>query len=107
MTQQIETDVHPDTLVGRADKLVSQALSLYKRPDAYARLARYSVEQASIDWGTVWGSKEAPAAGTLRARKTPFPVLLREIEQLARQIEAIPVQMAGIASSTASSEAEG
>ena len=106
MTQQIETDVHPDTLVGRADKLVSQALSLYKRPDAYARLARFSVEQASIDWGTVWGSKDAPAAGTLRAPKTPFPVLLREIELLARKIEALQVLMAGFASNAYSSEAE-
>src|SRR5690625_1637084 len=106
MTQHIETEVHPATLIGQADRLVSDALRIYRQPDAYARLPRFSVEQSSIDWGTVWGSNGVSTADIRRAPETPFPVLLREIEQLARKIEALQVLMAGFASIAYSSETE-
>ena len=106
MTQHLETGVNPARLVGQAHQLVSDALSTFRRPEAYSQLARFRVEQASIDWGTVWGSDDLGVSGALQPPAVPFPVLLRDIEQLARKIEALQVLMAGFATMAYSSDVE-
>ena len=53
MTQHIGTETNPAGLISQAQGLLTQALACYRAPDAYAKLERFTVEQASIDWGTV------------------------------------------------------
>ena len=106
MTQHIETEAHPASLVSQADRLVSDALRTYRQPDAYTRLARFHSDQAAIDWGTVWGTHEPPDAPRLHAPGMPFPVLLRKIEQLARKVEALQIVTAGFAATAYASETE-
>lgn len=106
MTQHLETGVNPAMLVNQAHRLVSDALSTFRRPVAYSQLARFRVEQAAIDWGTVWGSDDPGVSDALQPPDIPFPVLLRDIEQLARKIEALQVLMAGFATMAYSSDVE-
>ena len=106
MTHHIDTEVDPAALVAHADQLVSDTLRTYRRPDAYARLGRFRIEQSAIDWGTVWGATETSDAGLLESPDTPFPVLLRKIERLARKIEALQVVTTGFAASAYASETE-
>src|SRR5690625_1425933 len=100
MTQHIETEANPASLVSQADRLVSDALRTYRQPDAYTRLARFHGDQAAIDWGTVWGADQPSDSTILQAPRMPFPVLLRKIEQLARKVEALQIVTAGDRKST-------
>src|SRR5690625_682003 len=106
MTQHIETEANPASLVSQADRLVSDALRTYRQPDAYTRLARFHGDQAAIDWGTVWGADQPSDSTILQAPRMPFPVLLRKIEQLARKVEALQIVTAGFAATAYASETE-
>ena len=106
MTQHLGTETNPAGLISQAQRLLAEALARYREPDAYARLARFTVEQASIDWGTVWGAGASPPKGTARPPDLPFPVLIRNIEQLSRTVTAIQTIMAGFASSAYYSDVE-
>lgn len=109
MTQDVETETDPARLVTRADRLVADALHMYRLPEAYSKLPRFSTDQSAIDWGTVWGADQADQAAQSDARQAPeipFPVLLRRVEQLARKVEALQVVLAGFAASAYASDAE-
>lgn len=106
MTQHPQTGVNPAALIDQAQQLLSVVLNSYRKPDAYSHLARFSVEQASIDWGTVWGANDSRPERSVRAPDTPLPVLLRDIEQLARKVEALQTLMAGFASNAYYSDIE-
>lgn len=104
---QVRTGVSPTTLIDQAQQLLSDAVLAYRQPDAYAKLARFSVDQASIDWGTVWGSDQtSPAIGSARQPDVPFPLLLRNVEMLSRTVEVLQTLMAGFASNAFYSEIE-
>lgn len=104
---QVRTGVSPAALIDQAQQLLSDAVAAYRQPDAYANLARFTVDQASIDWGTVWGSdKTSPATGSARPPDVPFPMLLRNVETLSRTVEVLQTLMAGFASSAFYSEVE-
>src|SRR5690625_878550 len=79
MTQHPQTGVNPAALIDQAQQLLSVVLNSYRKPDAYSNLARFSVEQASIDWGTVWGANDSRSKRSMRAPDTPLPVLLYAI----------------------------
>ncbi|OAV61525.1 HNH endonuclease signature motif containing protein [Enteractinococcus helveticum] len=106
MTQHIGTETNPAGLISQAQGLLAQALARYRAPDAYAKLERFTVEQASIDWGTVWGTHDPPPSGSARPPDVPFPVLIGGIEQLGRQVAALQTLMAGFASNAYYSDAE-
>ena len=106
MTQHLGTETNPAGLISQALKLLAEALARYREPDAYAKLARFTMEQASIDWGTVWGVGDSPPQGTARPPDMRFPVLIRNIEQLSRTVAAIQTIMAGFASNAYYSDIE-
>lgn len=101
-----ETQTDPATLVAQADRLVADALRLYRQPDAYSRLARFTTDQSAIDWGTVWGTDQPEQTYATQPPATPFPVLLRAVERLARKIEALQVVFAGFSANAYSSDVE-
>ena len=101
-----ETQQAPAALVTEADRLVTEALEIYRRPDAYSRLERFRTEQASIDWGTVWGTDPPESEPVVHPPDMPFPVLLRNVEQLARKTEALQIIMASFAASAYRSDTE-
>ncbi|NWN88558.1 MAG: DUF222 domain-containing protein [Micrococcaceae bacterium] len=106
MTRLLETDVNPAALINQAQQLLADAVTAYRRPEAYSKLARFTVDQASIDWGTVWGSDMSESQESVRPPDVPFPVLLRNIETLARTIEVLQTLMAGFASTAYYSDIE-
>ncbi len=106
MTQHLETETNPAALIDQARQLLSEALVRYRQPDAYAKLARFTVEQASIDWGTVWGTDAPQPMGSARPPDIPFPVLIRNIEHLSRKVAALQTIMAGFASQAYYSDIE-
>lgn len=105
MAQHVETEVNPATLVAQAQHLVAEAVTAYRQPDAYSKLARFAVDQASIDWGTVWGAGQTSSAATLPP-DVPFPVLMRDIETLSRQVNVLQTLMARFASAAYYSDVE-
>src|SRR5690625_6305577 len=98
MTQHPQTGVNPAALIDQAQQLLSVVLNSYRKPDAYSHLARFNVEQASIDWGTVWGANDSRPERSVRAPDTPLPVLQPDIEQPARKTEAHQQPMPGFRS---------
>ena len=106
MTQHLETGTNPAELIDQAQQLLADALAQYRQPDAYAKLARFSIEQASIDWGTVWGTGASPPQESARPPDMPFPVLIRTIEQLSRTVAALQTIMAGFAAGAYYSDVE-
>ncbi len=103
---QVETGVSPALLIEKAHQLIGNAVTAYRQPDAYSQLDRFSVDQASIDWGTVWGTGNLPATDWHQPPDMPFPVLLRNIEALSRKVTALQILMAGFASTAYYSEIE-
>lgn len=101
-----QTPVDPAALVIQAQRLLDDALDSYRRPDAYSRLARFDTDQASIDWGTVWGSDSTESTDAALPPEMPFPALLRQVEHLARKTQALQVLMAGFAASAYASDIE-
>lgn len=106
MTQQLETGVNPAAFINKAQQLLTEAITAYRQPDAYSKLARFTVDQASIDWGTVWGSEPETSHGSARPPDLPFPVLLRNIETLSRQVNVLQTLMVGFASTAYYSDIE-
>src|SRR5699024_9066631 len=103
---QVETGVSPALLIEKAHQLIDGAVTAYRRADAYAQLGRFTVDQASIDWGTVWGTDGSYPTDAQQAPETPFPVLLRSIETLSHKVTALQVLMTGFASTAYASEIE-
>lgn len=103
---QVETGVNPALLIEKAHQLIGDAVTAYRRSDAYSKLGRFSVDQASIDWGTVWGTQGSYPTDPHQAPETPFPVLLRSIEALSHKVTALQVLVAGFASTAYNSEIE-
>ncbi|MDN6678501.1 MAG: hypothetical protein L0L17_02230, partial [Yaniella sp.] len=98
MTQPIETGVNPAALIDQAQQLLSETITAYRQPEAYSKLARFTVDQASIDWGTVWGTASDASDESVQPPDVPFPVLLRNIETLSRQVNVLQTLMVGFAS---------
>ncbi|WP_022869846.1 HNH endonuclease signature motif containing protein [Yaniella halotolerans] len=106
MTQQLGSGVNPAALIDQAHGLLAEAITTYRQPEAYSKLARFIVDQASIDWGTVWGTGIEPSEGTAQVPDVPFPVLLRNVEQLSRQINVLQTLLVGFASTAYYSDIE-
>lgn len=106
MTQDLETGVNPAALIDKAQQLLTDAVTAYRRPEAYSQLSRFAVDQAAIDWGTVWGADRDATNDSPRPPDVPFPVLLRNIESLARQVQVLQILMAGFASNAYYSDIE-
>ncbi|MDN6411531.1 MAG: HNH endonuclease [Yaniella sp.] len=106
MTQPIETGVNPAALIDQAQQLLSETITAYRQPEAYSKLARFTVDQASIDWGTVWGTASDASDESVQPPDVPFPVLLRNIETLSRQVNVLQTLMVGFASTAYYSDIE-
>src|SRR5699024_4374721 len=106
MTHHMGTGTNPAGLIKQAQRLLAEALARYREPNAFARLERFTVDQAAIDWGTVWGTGDPTPSGSARPPDMPFPVLIRSVELLGRQAGALQTIMAGFASSAYYSDVE-
>ena len=106
MTQQLGTGVNPAALINQAQQFLTEAITAYRQPDAYSKLARFTVEQAAIDWGTVWGTTPDASNETVEPPEVPFPVLLRNVETLSRQINVLQTLLVGFASTAYYSDIE-
>lgn len=107
MALHFESRAAPATLLEQAEALVTSVVDAYRQPDAYSRLPRFRVEQAAIDWGTVWGTNQpAEQHQSQQAPDVPFPVLLHRIERLARKVEVLQVLVAGFAEKAYSAASE-
>src|SRR5699024_8518785 len=106
MTQQLGTGVNPAALINQAQQFLTEAITAYRQPDAYSKLARFTVEQAAIDWGTVWGTAPDASTATVGPAVVPFPVLLRDVETLYRQSNVLQTLLVGFASTAYFSDIE-
>jgi len=106
MTQHLEAESNPAFFISQAQQVLAAALARYREPDAYAKLARFTVEQTAIDWGTVWGVQTPTPQGSIRPPDTPFPVVIRRLEELSRLVAALQTIMAGFAAKAYSSDIE-
>src|SRR5699024_5741632 len=106
MTQQIGTGVNPAALINQAQQFLTEAITAYRQPDAYSTLARFTVEQAALDWGTVSRTTPHAAHATAEPPAVPLPVLLRNVEALSRQINVLQTLLVGFASTAYYSDIE-